>query len=502
MSTLAEKPLRRSRLFWIALAIGALGALGDLLVLRASVPDLRDDVWEYGVVAEHLLAGHGFRTNVVHPPLLGLLDRRDGTVPVLIHGPLMPALLAPLVAVLDEAALLYVGWLGAVFLLLAAWPLFRLTRTLTDEPTAALAAGLLPWTPLAWQALNHDAVLLLGVLLFVLALDALLGARPRPGVAGLWCGLCYLARAETLLLAPLLAVAAARGAGREPLRAAGGVARFALGFAACALPWLIHNARATGMPFFNLSAYLLVCYWPPYFDLAALMDSTLTPAHWLASAPALLHVLPAKFAGLLPHAVKLTLLQPTPWSAPLTLIGLGVLARRARAFTLIFAGVLVLLTALMSATVFEARYLALALPGTCVAAAAGARLAASWLPGRARLTAAAVLLAALVLPASIARVPRDPEARWRQLDDEAVALHEAGAAREPMVVLSDIPDFVAWRTGWPVVWVDPVTAPRQLGPTARAVERWVEAQSHFAGHVLWLSRTRARGGPPPGPTAR
>src|SRR5262249_28516836 len=88
-----HEPLTRSRAFRWALAIGMLGVLCDVALLRASVPDLRDDIWEYAVAARHLLAGDGFRTSVVHPPLIGLLRPSDATAPILIHGPLMPLVL-------------------------------------------------------------------------------------------------------------------------------------------------------------------------------------------------------------------------------------------------------------------------------------------------------------------------------------------------------------------------------------------------------------------------
>src|SRR5437667_11801180 len=76
----------------------------DLAALRAGVPDPLDDTWEYGVAARHVLAGDGFRTDVIHPPLWSLRDSRS-TVPVLVHGPLAPSLLAPLVPLASAHAL-------------------------------------------------------------------------------------------------------------------------------------------------------------------------------------------------------------------------------------------------------------------------------------------------------------------------------------------------------------------------------------------------------------
>src|SRR5947208_1487409 len=64
----------------------------DLAVLRSGTPHPSDDHWEDFLIAEHLLAGGGFRTHLIYPPLWGLRDPRDLTVPVLVHGPLLPLL--------------------------------------------------------------------------------------------------------------------------------------------------------------------------------------------------------------------------------------------------------------------------------------------------------------------------------------------------------------------------------------------------------------------------
>ena len=92
----------------------------DLAALRAGVPDPLDDTWEYGVVARSLIEGHGFRTQVIHPPLWSLRDGAN-TVPVLIHGPLLPLLLAPRVRLYGPRALDWMPVLAAEFVLLAAF---------------------------------------------------------------------------------------------------------------------------------------------------------------------------------------------------------------------------------------------------------------------------------------------------------------------------------------------------------------------------------------------
>ncbi len=486
-SATAAKPLLRSRAFLFALSFAALGVLCNL-AQRASTPHLRDDIWEYGIVARQLAAGAGWRTTVVHPPLLGMMRRQDGTVPVLIHGPLMPAILVPCVALFGEATLIHSMWLGALFLLLTARPLFRLLRPRWGEPTAALAAGLLPWTPLAWRALNHDQVLALGMLLATLAWEAVLGERFRPGRAGFWLGLCYLARGEALLLVPLVlgavtqgSLAAHRPAGRDAARLLGA-------FAGCAIPWWIHNALATGMPLFSLSSYLLVSYWPPYHNLTALLDPNLTPQAWREAWPRLVQALPGKMASFLPHAAKAALLQPSPWSAPLTLFGWIVLARRSPRTGVTFLGSVAALTALLAATVYDTRYLALALPGICAACAAGTAALVAPIGARNRWGAAILVLALLVVSAGWSGTTRGAKPERDALEREGAALAAAFPSGEPWVLLSDVPDFASWRTGWPAVWVDARVAPRQLRASHAAAERWVGNQSRFGGTALWLRR--------------
>src|SRR5262249_51386441 len=111
------------RWLFSALVFAALFWSFDLAVLRAGVPDPLDDTWEYGVAARHLLDGAGFRTRVIHPPLLELINEQS-SVPVLVHGPLLPVLCAPLVAA--TGGIDGVAWLAALFALAAAWLTFRI----------------------------------------------------------------------------------------------------------------------------------------------------------------------------------------------------------------------------------------------------------------------------------------------------------------------------------------------------------------------------------------
>ena len=93
---LRTRPLAASRALLGALLIATTFWVFDLGSLHGGIPSPLDDTWEYGVAARHLLAGDGYRTGVIHPPLWTLRDSAI-TVPLLIHGPLAPAIVAPLV---------------------------------------------------------------------------------------------------------------------------------------------------------------------------------------------------------------------------------------------------------------------------------------------------------------------------------------------------------------------------------------------------------------------
>ncbi|MCC6652951.1 MAG: hypothetical protein IT348_17485, partial [Candidatus Eisenbacteria bacterium] len=114
------------------LAIVAAFWLVDLFVLRAGAPDPLDDSWEYLAVARSLLEGHGFRTPVIHPPLWTLRDA-SLTVPVLVHGPLLPLLLAPLLAIAGAGLAGGLSVISAIFAIAAAAITQRLgARTMGD----------------------------------------------------------------------------------------------------------------------------------------------------------------------------------------------------------------------------------------------------------------------------------------------------------------------------------------------------------------------------------
>jgi hypothetical protein len=467
-------------LFWIA----------DLAVLRAGVPDPLDDSWEYGAAARSLLAGRGFRTPVIHPPLWTLRDAA-GTVPVLVHGPLVPLLLAPLVAATGGRVLDHVAYLAALFALLAALQLYRLGERTHASATGFAAALAFTLSPPLLRAVHHDVALPLGALLLAVALDQLARTRPHGFRAGLALGLGMLVRPEFLFALPLLAFLA--GPARR---------RFVLVALAPLAPWMWHGWVHAGSPLFNLSGYLLVGYWGARQEISVLRDFALPPRLWPQALTHALPSLPAKWLAFFPHAVKAVLLTPSAfsgWLAPLgTLLALQNPAGRALA--LVATALAMLPLAIMTVTLFDPRYLVPFLPVFALAAARGAAEVVDWLPAwsrrpRAWLGALAVLLAVSAVPALVQARREADSARVRLRAERAqlAALPRALPGGDA-IVFSDTPDFVAWTLRRPAVWVTraeyealPFAADSVPGPPDRPARR--------AGDATWFHAADGRGAP-------
>ncbi|HVP15316.1 MAG TPA: hypothetical protein VMS88_07215 [Terriglobales bacterium] len=450
------------------LAVAALFWLLDLAALRAGVPDPYDDVWEYGLTARALLQGHGFHTPMIHPPLWGLRDAAL-RVPVLVHGPLTPLLLAPLLALRGPAGLEQTAWLAALAAWLAAGILFRLGTRLAGPAVGAAAALAFTFAPLTVDAVNHDVSYALGALFLVLTFDRLARERPSPAGAAVALGLGALVRPEMPLTL----------AGFALLAGGGGTALLALGVALFSAAWWWHNAVATGSLFFNLSNYMVVGYTDRWPGLTSLRDFALTPARWphvlLESAPRI----PAKALAALPHVLKQAAFAPGPLVGWLAVVGAVVgIARPKTRWPALAALVCALVPlAVMSLTTYAPRYLMPFLPLWTLAVALGAE----HLGGRFRVTKSApawiALLLLLLLPSTAARLwseTRDARALepWLARERAQLAPLTTTGARlprltglgltlpadtlretEPRLMFSDTPDFVAWTTGRPTVWV-------------------------------------------------
>jgi hypothetical protein len=479
----------RSRTWLLAVfVLAALFWAFDLGRLHAGVPGAFDDTWEYGVTTRHLLAGDGFRTSVIHPPLWGLRDAAL-TVPYLIHGPLLPPLLAPALALLGPGALDQVAWLAALFALLTALLLCRLGTRHFGPAVGAAAALLFTLSPLTLRAVHHDVSIVVGAFLLLLVFDLLARDHPRHTAAALVLGLGILARPELALAL----------AGLSMLAGGVGTATLLIGVAVVCGPWWWHNASAAGSPFFNLSAYLLLgrsARWP---ELSVLRDFSLTPAVWPRVLLDLSAEVARKAQDNLPRALKLSLLAPTGLTGWLAAAGLVVVAARAATrWAAVAAFVCALVpVALMSCLSSEPRYLVVFLPLWALAAAVAAEWLWKRLPRLGRTRGWLAVLALLVLPATVPALRQEArtaraDAAWLRRERAALAplvtpaaapsritalgLVPAAGARSaaPLLVFSDSPDFVAWTTGRPSLWVtraEYLRLPLPVTPATRGSKR-------------------------------
>ena len=484
-------PWRRGALTFVAVLL-----LFDLVVLRAGVPDPLDDSWEYGVVARSISAGHGLRTSVIHPPLWRLVDAQ-GTVPVLVHGPLLPIVLAPLVKLFGRGAVEHMAWLGALFAWLAAMATFDLGTRLVSASVGGAAAGLLAVSPLTLRAVHHDPALLAGAWLLALALDLLTRKKPRGMAAGFALGLGALARPEFVYAAPLMLPLAVRCR-----------ARFALAFAAVIAPWAWHGWANAGSPWFNLSSYLLVGYSSSWPGISAMRDFALAPAEWPRALREQLPHLPAKWWDNFPHALKRLLTTPTDatgWLVPLGLL-FAFTRTRVRVLAGVCAALALLPLAIMTLTLYDARYLTPFLPAFALGGALGAAELAEWLPPWLRRQRAWIgALVLLVLPSTGTALNegwREARVNEARLQAERAALlalphrgEPAGSRLQRELVYSDTPDFVAWTTGRPALWISAaeyraLPAWDPMGPPALSFR---DRPRRTERDVLWFHANEGRG---------
>ena len=458
----------RTRIWFTAvLVVVTLFWVFDLGWLRAGVPNRLDDTWEYGVAARHLLAGDGFRTSVIHPPLWGLRDAAL-TVPILVHGPLVPVLLAPALALFGAGVLDQIAWFGAFFALLTALLLCRLGTRHFGPAVGAAAALLFTLAPLTLQAVHHDATLVVGAFLLLLAFDLLARDRPRLTAAAIVLGLGVLVRTEmTLALFGLSMLAGGTGA-----------VTLVLGMAMVAGAWWWHNWSATGSPLFSLSTYLLAGYSERWPGISVLRDFSLTPTQWpgvlIETAPELLH----KAQANLHHTLKIALLVPSALTGWLAAVGLVVGAARASTRWIAIAAFVCTLVpmAVIAFTLLDTRYITPFLPLWALSAA----VAAEWLWGRIPRVGRSLgwlpVLTLLMLFATVpalqrgAREAREfaallaveraalasrvtPAATLPRLTTLGLERPAGVAPTAPRLMFSDTPDFVAWTTGRPTVWV-------------------------------------------------
>jgi hypothetical protein len=476
----------------------------DLALLRAGPPHPLDDIWEDGVVARHLIAGAGFRTTVLYPPLWGLRDPATLTVPVLAHGPLLPVVLALALPIAGTGLLDHLAWVAAALAVLTAAQVFRLASRWGGPPVGAAAAAAFTLSPILLNAVHHSLSVVLGACLLMLAFDLATREKPRPLAAGLTLGLTYLTRPEMILAAPVFVALAA--AIRPQAALALGV-----GFVAAAAGWWAHQAAATGMPMFNVSSYMLAGYFGSRPELSALRDYQITPDRWPQVLRDALPGLWVKWAAFLPRAARHALVA-TGWSTGwLAVVGAWVLWRGSEARRPAVAGALLALipVATMTLAAPVPLYVVPFLGLYAWAAGRGAvTLLERWRPGAAgtaRAAAVVVLLGFLASGPALRRAAEEGRLAAALLARERAALAEVATtprgARRPM--FSDRPGFASWTSGRPTLYTTreeyealypasgPVVAERPHGLPARrdSSDTWFHT-----GH--WAPGARVSAGSP------
>lgn len=465
-----------------------------LFVLRAGAPDPLDDTWEYGVVSRALLQGRGFHTLVIHPPLWSLHDS-SMHVPVLVHGPLLPVLMLPMVALGGPHAPDGVATLAALFAVLAAVATFRLGERLHSTWVGLAAAVLLTLSPHSMRSVQHDPALLVGMAFLAMSAALLVDERPRGALAGAALGLGALARPEFVPIAALF-VLLARGQ-RAP---------FVLAFLLMVAPWMMHTALATGSPVFNLSSYLAIGYWGDRPGIGVMRDFAIPPSAWPATLAAEAHDLPRKWLEFFPPAARRWLSSPsgaTGWLVlPGWLMSLALARRRGFALVAIAAGLAPL--AIMTLTLYDERYMAPFLPLSAVGAAIGARELMEWAPGWLRRPRAWIGLLVLAMLPSAGPAAHEAwrdarETRARLASERAMLLARAASPADPASVLaySDTPDFVAWTLARPVVWTsaeEHAALPAWDG-LPPAPHEYLDRPRRTASDFTWFHAAEGRGAP-------
>lgn len=455
-----------------AVAIGAtLFWIVDLAILGNGVPHPLDDTWEYGVAARALLGGHGFRTWVIHPPLWTLRDA-SLTVPILVHGPILPILVAPWVA-RPDASLDGMAWLAALFAMAAATLTTWAALGRAGPWIAGTAGALVTLSPSMMEAVHHDVSPALGACLVALMLALLARPKPRVFPAGLAMGAAILVRPELVAAAPIAAVLLGR---RGP--------SFAAGVVLVAAPWWWRTARLTGNPLFNLSSYVAIGYNSTRPELSPMRDFGIPPARWPETLQAALPGLMAKWVHMFPRGVRHALTAPSLATGWLAWIG-GWLALRApatRRLGLAVAAAVMVPLLVCTFMVSDDRYFVPMLPVASIAAAwtvavlmgrfRGEREPSAGVIARgpeARLALVAALT--LVTPSTLmALVSAHHQAArlapWLASERaRLVWLSDPALASRP--IFSDTPAWVAWTTGRPGVWVERDEYERLPAPTRR-----------------------------------
>jgi 4-amino-4-deoxy-L-arabinose transferase-like glycosyltransferase len=250
----------RSKRFFSILAVILVVAAGvrvAYIVGEAKNDEQFYDAAYYELQARTIVDGHGYSDPFQFLPGASHQER-----PAADHPPLTVFALIPVAAVgnalglHDEDSQLVMRFEIALFGLLAVFLIGLLGRELVGDRTGLIAAGIAAVYPYLWI---NDGLIMSEALAAALVTGALLLTfrllrRPSLGLAfglGVVCGLAALARAELIMLAPLLALPMLRSFRAQPwsgrLKVVGSVA---VGSVLVVGPWVAFNFSRFDEPTF------------------------------------------------------------------------------------------------------------------------------------------------------------------------------------------------------------------------------------------------------------
>lgn len=246
-----------NRRFWRVLLAIALGALvirvAYVEIAKRDEPMIGDQLF-YNAEANRLARGDGF-LEPFDPQALKRGEIREGEDPAADHPPLTVLVLAPVSKITDESEVaqrLTMAMLGTAVVVLIG----LLARELAGDRAGWIAAGIAAVYPNIWVndglVMSETLAALTVTLALLFAYRLVRAPTLRWAVlVGVCSGLSALARAELLLLVPLLAVPAALVARTVAARVRWKLAAVALAAAAVVVaPWVLYNLSRFEEPTF------------------------------------------------------------------------------------------------------------------------------------------------------------------------------------------------------------------------------------------------------------
>lgn len=431
-------------------------------------PGLAADAADYAQIGRHLARGEGFRTSMIRPISVGLgysVDR----APEITRPPVFPCILAAAFRASGTSDTVVV-WSSFAGLLLALGFVYLAAARFFDRGTGLLAVALVLFNPRllevavggtgsAWAAALVAAALYGASLLHrpQEADDEALSAPPRsrwgtvaPVLVGMAVGLAYLTEYAVLLVVlPVLWHVRALAAERDRRRV---TLLLLAGFVVVLLPWCARNMLNVRSPLFTLDRYAAMMVTNEYPGTTAyrmaenpgnpylfLLQHPRVPlANLVRCADGLYGALPLAVGPLVLIGALLLYLTPLKADADRPL---------RRTLGMSFLAVLVLTAATIPFT--PVNYVPLIPLAAVVAAVAFTRLARSMTPWPRRLVWA-LLAGFLVVPTLALQRTAGAGDAWPTINNLKAL---AAEAPKDIIVITDVPQQVAWYLDRPAVWL-------------------------------------------------